>query len=175
MVLLKCGENTILYGWNLKTIENFENYWTFSVFLELKLLYYGRKKSKNNYETSCAGLCKNYNYNNCLILFSLIEVVRCIVWNRRRCTSQVKLWIFPEGTRNSSDEMLPFKKGAFHLALAGKLPILPVVYSSYNGFLSHKAGVFNPGQCLLTTLSINCLAVLILLYSHNHVCYWTSQ
>lgn len=58
---------------------------------------------------------------------------------------QVKLWIFPEGTRNTTDEMLPFKKGAFHLALAGHLPILPVVYSSYRGFLSHKAGVFNPG------------------------------
>ena len=56
------------------------------------------------------------------------------------------MWIFPEGTRNMTDEMLPFKKGAFHLALAGNLPILPVVYSSYRGFLSHKAGIFNPGE-----------------------------
>ncbi|KAF2366225.1 1-acyl-sn-glycerol-3-phosphate acyltransferase [Trinorchestia longiramus] len=65
---------------------------------------------------------------------------------------KVKLWIFPEGTRNMKDEMLPFKKGAFHLALSGHLPILPVVYSSYRGFLSHQAGVFNPGNVIVTCL-----------------------
>ena len=44
-----------------------------------------------------------------------------------------------------ADEMLPFKKGAFHLAIEGQLPILPVVYSSYRGFLSHPYKIFNPG------------------------------
>ena len=35
---------------------------------------------------------------------------------------QVSLWIFPEGTRSSGPEpgLLPFKKGAFHLAVQGK-------------------------------------------------------
>ena len=53
--------------------------------------------------------------------------------------------MFPEGTRNMSNEMLEFKKGAFHLALVGQLPILPVIISSYRGFLSHPHKVFNPG------------------------------
>jgi len=41
---------------------------------------------------------------------------------------RTKLWIFPEGTRNGARrvDMLPFKKGAFHVAVASNLPILPI-------------------------------------------------
>ncbi|CAL4093408.1 unnamed protein product, partial [Meganyctiphanes norvegica] len=59
--------------------------------------------------------------------------------------NNIKLWIFPEGTRNMEDEMLPFKKGAFHLAVEGQIPILPIVYSSYRGFLNFPLKMFNPG------------------------------
>jgi len=34
--------------------------------------------------------------------------------------------IFPEGTFNGSIEMLPFKKGAFHLAMHANIEILPI-------------------------------------------------
>lgn len=33
----------------------------------------------------------------------------------------------PEGTRSKDGRILPFKKGVFHLALAGRLPIYPVI------------------------------------------------
>jgi len=45
--------------------------------------------------------------------------------------------IFPEGTRNrhraSDDLMLPFKKGAFYLAVNTKLPLIPVVCCTLKG------------------------------------------
>ncbi|MBJ9975693.1 1-acyl-sn-glycerol-3-phosphate acyltransferase [Pseudomonas sp. S75] len=41
------------------------------------------------------------------------------------------IWIFPEGTRNPSDALLTFKKGAFHTALEAGVPIVPVCVSRY--------------------------------------------
>lgn len=39
--------------------------------------------------------------------------------------------MFPEGTRNNTGKLLPFKKGAFHLAVASGCPIQPVIVSQY--------------------------------------------
>ncbi len=49
----------------------------------------------------------------------------------RRCqevlATRVSVIIFPEGTRSTTDEMLPFKEGAFRLAVEAGVPILPLV------------------------------------------------
>ncbi|KAJ9091800.1 hypothetical protein QFC21_007103 [Naganishia friedmannii] len=52
----------------------------------------------------------------------------------------VSLWIFPEGTRSSKPEpgLLPFKKGAFHLAIQASVPIVPVVCESYHRLFDGK-------------------------------------
>lgn len=48
--------------------------------------------------------------------------------------------IMPEGTRNKEGGILQFKKGAFHLAIAAKVPIVPVVAEKYG----HK--IFEPHE-----------------------------
>lgn len=61
---------------------------------------------------------------------------------------QTKLWVFPEGTRHNTNEIHPFKKGAFHLAIDNQLPILPVVFSQYY-FLDEKNRRFDHGKSFL--------------------------
>jgi lysophosphatidate acyltransferase len=46
--------------------------------------------------------------------------------------------IFPEGTRSyyTKPDLLPFKKGAFHLAVQAQVPIIPVVAANYSNVLN---------------------------------------
>jgi 1-acyl-sn-glycerol-3-phosphate acyltransferase len=45
---------------------------------------------------------------------------------KRKMKDGVSVWIAPEGTRSPDGNMLPFKKGGFHLALDVGQPVLPV-------------------------------------------------
>jgi hypothetical protein len=54
--------------------------------------------------------------------------------------------MFPEGTRNASrTSLLPFKKGAFRVAITCQVPILPVVYSPYY-YIDDKKKYFGRGM-----------------------------
>lgn len=64
----------------------------------------------------------------------------------------VKLWVFPEGTRRTTGEIHPFKKGAFHAAVQAQVPIVPVVFSSYRNFLDTKKKIFTDGEIIITAL-----------------------
>jgi 1-acyl-sn-glycerol-3-phosphate acyltransferase len=50
------------------------------------------------------------------------------------------LWIMPEGTRSKTGDLLPFKKGFVHLAIATGLPVVPVVLHGANR--NWKLGTF---------------------------------
>lgn len=52
--------------------------------------------------------------------------------------------MFPEGTRHGGKDLLPFKKGAFHVAIASQTLIQPVVVSRYS-FLDSTNHTFNSG------------------------------
>jgi lysophosphatidate acyltransferase len=62
---------------------------------------------------------------------------------RRR---KVAVWIFPEGTRGREPgKLLPFKKGAFHLAVRTGAPLIPVVVSPLRPSLDLEGGRLQPG------------------------------
>lgn len=61
---------------------------------------------------------------------------------------QQSVFMFPEGTRSYSlkPDLLPFKKGAFHLAVQAEVPIVPVVVENYSHLLNIPKRMFNPGR-----------------------------
>ncbi|OTA99168.1 hypothetical protein M426DRAFT_76528 [Hypoxylon sp. CI-4A] len=64
------------------------------------------------------------------------------------------VYMFPEGTRSYSKEpdLLPFKKGAFHLAVQAGVPIVPVVVANYSHVLYIKNLVFKSGKIPIKVL-----------------------
>ncbi|KAF8635015.1 hypothetical protein AX15_000596 [Amanita polypyramis BW_CC] len=62
------------------------------------------------------------------------------------------LWLFPEGTRHSQEvpDMLPFKKGGFHLAIQAGIPIVPIVTENY--WRIYHQGVFEEGRVKVRVL-----------------------
>ncbi len=53
--------------------------------------------------------------------------------------------VFVEGTRAMPAELLPFKKGAFHLALQTNAPIVPVAIRNTDWMMGKRTGVAYPG------------------------------
>ncbi|HEV7644368.1 MAG TPA: lysophospholipid acyltransferase family protein [Pyrinomonadaceae bacterium] len=53
--------------------------------------------------------------------------------------------IFAEGTRAMPGELLPFKKGAFHLAIQTEAPIVPVAIKNTDRLMGKKTGLMFPG------------------------------
>ncbi|AZF43895.1 Acyl-CoA:1-acyl-sn-glycerol-3-phosphate acyltransferase [Pseudomonas sp. R1-43-08] len=61
------------------------------------------------------------------------------------------IWVFPEGTRNLDKGLLPFKKGAFHMAIAAGVPIVQVCVSHY---VTHmRLNRWNSGDVLIRSLA----------------------
>lgn len=61
------------------------------------------------------------------------------------------IWVFPEGTRNLGESLLPFKKGAFQMAIAAGVPIVPVCVSTY--VKQMKLNRWNSGDILIRSLA----------------------
>ncbi|KAH6712381.1 hypothetical protein BKA61DRAFT_84496 [Leptodontidium sp. MPI-SDFR-AT-0119] len=64
------------------------------------------------------------------------------------------VYMFPEGTRSYAKEpmLLPFKKGAFHLAVQAGVPIVPVVVANYSDVLFVPGWKFKAGDIAVKVL-----------------------
>lgn len=60
--------------------------------------------------------------------------------------------VFVEGTRAMPGELLPFKKGAFHLALQTDAPIVPVAIQNTDWMMGKRTGVAFPGEIIMTIM-----------------------
>lgn len=64
----------------------------------------------------------------------------------------LSLWVAPEGTRSRSLELLPFKKGGFHVALALGVRIVPVWIEGAAEVLPSDSLWVRPGRTILVSL-----------------------
>jgi lysophosphatidate acyltransferase len=91
-------------------------------------------------------------------LFALSRGILIDRKNRERAISQLAdaekamkehraiIGILPEGTRNSSGVgLLPFKKGAFHLAISAQAPVVPIVICELAGIAQLKNKILRSG------------------------------
>ncbi len=60
--------------------------------------------------------------------------------------------IAPEGTRSTDGRLRPFKKGAFHIAMAARVPLLPILFHDSGKRLRPGSGIARPGLVHVTVL-----------------------
>ena len=65
---------------------------------------------------------------------------------------KVSVMVFPEGTRSPGDAMLPFKDGAFRLAIEAGVPVLPLVVVGTRDALAKHDWRMNPADATVTVL-----------------------
>lgn len=71
---------------------------------------------------------------------------------RDRLAKRVSVMIFPEGTRSRTSEMLPFKDGAFQLAIESGAPILPIAVAGTRNAMAKGTFRFRPATAVCRVL-----------------------
>jgi 1-acyl-sn-glycerol-3-phosphate acyltransferase len=69
-----------------------------------------------------------------------------------RLRSGVSFGVCPEGTRARQGEMLPFKKGAFHMAVETGVPIVPIALKNSDQLMGRGTGEAWPGTIEMVML-----------------------
>ena len=72
------------------------------------------------------------------------SAMRSIEAGARSIASGNSFLIFPEGTRSKTDEMLPFKKGGFIMAIKGGAPIVPIAVQGGRTAMQKGSPIIRP-------------------------------
>jgi 1-acyl-sn-glycerol-3-phosphate acyltransferase len=78
--------------------------------------------------------------------------VKALLECRRKLASGVSVIIFPEGTRSRTDEMLPFKDGAFRIAVDQQVPVQPVALAGTRNALPPGSMLFGASNAVIRIL-----------------------
>ena len=70
----------------------------------------------------------------------------------RARSAGLSVWVAPEGHRNMAPLLLPFKKGAFHLAVGLGFPVVPVAVEPLRTVIDAERWVVRPGRLRLRVL-----------------------
>jgi 1-acyl-sn-glycerol-3-phosphate acyltransferase len=79
------------------------------------------------FKIPCFGWMMRMAGDICLVRGERSSAANAILSARDRLSKNVSVMIFPEGTRSRDGNLLPFKDGAFRLAIECGAPILPLV------------------------------------------------
>ena len=71
---------------------------------------------------------------------------------RDRLSKRVSVMIFPEGTRSRTNDLLPFKDGAFQLAISTGAPILPVAIAGTRDAMAKGSFSFRRANAICLVL-----------------------
>jgi 1-acyl-sn-glycerol-3-phosphate acyltransferase len=69
-----------------------------------------------------------------------------------RIQKGISFGVFAEGTRAKPGEFLPFKKGAFYMALEAGVPVVPVAMKNTDTLMGKGTGVAKPGTIEMVLL-----------------------
>ena len=73
------------------------------------------------------------------------EAVKNNILATRLLGEGVSLLVAPEGTRGAGLAVGPFKKAAFRMAMAARVPIVPIVIRNVDDIGSRASGAMRPG------------------------------
>lgn len=73
-------------------------------------------------------------------LKTILEAIECVK------TQGMSYCIFPEGTRNHNDEMLPFKEGSLKIATKSGCPIVPVAIKNADALFEKNGGIIKSAK-----------------------------
>jgi 1-acyl-sn-glycerol-3-phosphate acyltransferase len=72
---------------------------------------------------------------------------------RDRVAKRVSVLVMPEGTRSKTDELLPFRNGAFRVAIEMGLPVLPIAVAGTRNALAKGSWLFGRAQAEVRVLA----------------------